>query len=361
VPATQLDQLELSPQRAHRGLSRLWREWCFVRAAFVHFRFRLLLMVAVLIGGGLLFMALEPEKNHSLPEATYYTWSLVFGEPPEAFPHSWMLQVLFFAVPVFGLTVIIEGMVDLALMVRDRRRCERSWCTVMASSLSDHIVLVGLGRLGYRTYHMLRRLGQAVVVIERDDQNQFLEDVRRDGTPLFIGDARRESLLEEANVPKARSVILATDDDLANLEIALDARKLSPGIRVVIRMFDQNMADKIRDGFNIHIAMSQSQLSAPAFATAAMEDSILNSMVVGTQLVVTQRWHVRPDGPLCKKTVGDVLTDLSFGVLERRPKETPGSLFPPPHTRLEPGDELIVQGPFDRLAELREKAEGLTG
>ena len=232
---------------------------------------------------------------------------------------------------------------------------------MMASSYSDHVVLVGFGRLGFRTFSLLRELGQNVVVIERDKENQYIEDVRRDGSPLLIGDARREALLEEAGVKKARAIILATSDDLGNLEMALDARRIAPKIRVVLRMFDQNMADKIAGGFNIHIAMSQATMSAPAFATAAVEPSIVTSFVVDNELIVIQRWYVKKGGPLCNKTVSDVMVDYGFGVAERRPVGAKPKLFPPPDTRLLEGDEILVQGK-DQAFEWLEKAyEGREG
>ncbi|PJF24743.1 MAG: hypothetical protein CUN53_16300, partial [Phototrophicales bacterium] len=56
----------------------------------------------------------------------------------------------------------------------------------------------GFGKLGYRIFLVLRKLGEPVVVIERDAHNQFLEEVRRDGSPLLVGDARREALLAAA-------------------------------------------------------------------------------------------------------------------------------------------------------------------
>ena len=354
MPTTYLKSLSFRQSAYRRMRSRLWREWCFLRTVVRRIWVRVLIIVVVLLVGGVLFRRFEPQENHSLVQATYYTWSLVFGEPPESFPESGVLQILFFVMPVIGLTVIIEGIVDFALLLRDRRRCEKSWCTMMSTSMSNHIVLVGLGRLGFRTFHLLRRLGEEVVVIERTADNQFVDDVRRDGSPLFIGDARREAILDDANVAKAKSIILATNDDLANLEIALDARRIAPEIRVVLRMFDQNMADKIGDGFNIHIAMSQAALSAPAFATSAIEAAIVNSMVVGDQLVIMQRWQVRADGPLCGKTVGDILVEHGFGVVERRSRQDAGRLFPTPETRLLDGDEILVQGPFDKLAKLKE-------
>lgn len=311
-------------------------------------------MAAILLGGGFAFIHLEPEKNHTLPRATYYAWSLVFGEAPEEFPESPWLQAVFFLMPVLGLTVIIEGIVDLAVLVGDRRRFERNWCATMASSLTNHIILVGLGKLGYRTYRLLHQLGEPVVVIERNTECQFIDTVRRNGTPLLIGDARRAALLQDANIRDAKSILLAADDDLANLEIALDARKLVPDIRVVLRMFDQNMADKIREGFNIHVAMSQSAISAPAFAVAAIESSIVGSFVIGDQLIVMQRWEVSEVGPFAGLTVGQIMADHHINVTQHMPAGgLPIRLFPPPDTLINPDDRLLIQAPYETIQALK--------
>lgn len=315
---------------------------------------RLALIAAILVLGGLAFQTLEPEKNLSLPKASYFTFSLIFGEPPEEFPDSIPLQVMFFLIPVLGLTVIIEGIVDLAVLVGDRRRFERSWCATMAASYTNHIIIVGLGKLGYRTYRLLHQLGEPVVVIERDDKCQFIDTVRRNGSPLLIGDARREALLQDANLKNARSIILAADDDLANLEIALDARKLVPDIRVVMRMFDQNMADKIREGFNIHVAMSQSAISAPAFAVAAIESSIVGSFVIGDQLIVMQRWEVTENGPFAGKSVGQIMSDHHINVTQHMPAGgAPIRLFPTPDTVINVEDRLLIQAPYEKIAALK--------
>ena len=227
---------------------------------------------------------------------------------------------------------------------------------MLASSYSNHIVLVGFGKLGYRVFNVLRKLGEAVVVIERDANNQFLEEVRRDGSPLLIGDARREALLAEANISKARSIILATNDDLANVEIALDAQQLNSKIRIVLRMFDQNMADKISNGFNIQMAASAAALSAPTFATSAISPSVVGSFVVGKQLVVMQRWLVRRNGPFAGKTIAQVMSEFGIGVAEHTRPDTAPSIFPAAETILEPGDGLVVQGPLRTLTDLWAKS-----
>lgn len=357
---TEIDGLKLHRPRTAPWLERLWREWCFMKVVWAAFRLRLAIMVLVLLGGAVLFRGLEPEKQHTFSRGLYYTWSLVFGEPPEEFPDNPVLQLLFFLLPVVGLLVILEGIVEFALILRDRQRNEHIWCTVMASALQDHVILIGLGKLGYRSYRWLRTLNAPCVVIESNPQNQFLEEVRRDGVPLLIGDARRDQTLVDANVGAAKSIILATDNDLVNLEAALDARKLNPTIRVVLRLFDQNMADKIRDGFNIKIAMSQSAISAPTFVMAAVEESIVSSMVVGDELVVMQRWYVQAEGPLGSKTIAEVMSEYGVNVVERQPWGGGSVLFPPPDTMLQGGDELLVQGKFETLSALREETKALT-
>lgn len=314
---------------------------------------RLMLMVVILFVGGQLFQTLESDKNIDAIEGMFYTWSLIFGEPPESFPKSGILRVLFFLVPLIGIMFIIEGIVELALLVRDRRRCERDWCKTMARSMSNHVVLIGCGKLGFRVFKLLRRLGEQVVVIEKDERARFLEEIRRDGSPLLIGDARDESMLHDATLAKAKSIVLASNDDLGNLEIALDARRIKPDIRVILRMFDQNMADKIREGFNIHIAMSQSATSAPRFAMAAIDPSIVNSFVVGDQLIVMYQWEVHRGGPLEGKTVGQIMNEMACGVTRISSDAESGRMFPPPDVSLKAGDDLLVQGPFETLSKLK--------
>ena len=45
-----------------------------------------------------------------------------------------------------------------------------------------------------------------VRIVEMDEENRFLADVRADGSPLVIGDARREALLDEVNIAEARAI-----------------------------------------------------------------------------------------------------------------------------------------------------------
>lgn len=355
MPGLNAERLKLDEPKGLRLRRRAFREWCFVKALLRRFRLGALILLLVLLGSTAAFLTLLPQDHGSFGEAAWDTWRLLLGDLSDDLLPSPLLNVLMFALPIIGLAALAQGLVEFILMLRDRRLNERGWSETMAHSSKNHVILVGLGRLGYRSWLLLDRLGENVVVIERDATNRFLEEVRSKGGPLLVGDGRADELLVTANIAQARSIILATNDDLANLEMALDARRMNPRIRVILRLFDQNMANKVREGFDIHIAMSQSALSAPAFAMAAHDPSIVNSFVIDDRLVVMQRWEVRAGGPLDGKPVGHVRSVLKFGVVQATRASGEAQMFPEDGMTLRGGDKLLVQGPFEALQSLRER------
>jgi Trk K+ transport system NAD-binding subunit len=331
---------------------RLFREWCLVRALTRRLRSRILLLASILLLGGVCFYVV-PEGGHGrLLDAIYTAFGLVFGDHPAELPKHWLLIAMHFVLPVVGLGVVLEGIVEIAAVFRDRQNNERAWSIVMTESLSDHVILVGMGRVGYRTYVTLKRLSIPVVVIDQDEKAEFLSDARRDGTPILCGDARREALLSEAGIDRARAVILATNQDLVNLEVALDARQKRPDIRVVMRMFDQNMADKVHAGFDIRAVLSTAALAAPTFATAALVGNVIATTVLDDQLLVTVRIRLDSHDRWCGRSIAAVTANRRLCVLGVRRNAGEMELFPTPEAVIGSGDELIVQGLYDELVTL---------
>jgi voltage-gated potassium channel len=336
--------------RAIGGLRwRLFREWALLRALYRRLFVRVILLISVIALGGAAFYGFDDHSQYSYLDAVYAAFGLIFGDHPAQLPTSWALRILHFLLPIVGLGVVLEGIVEITAVVRDRRNNERAFSIVMAEMLKDHVILVGLGRVGYRIYRTLHRLGLPVVIIEADEKNEFITEARRDGSPLFIGDARRESLLVDAGLERARAVVIATNDDLVNLEIALDARQKRPNVRVVMRMFDQNMADKVHAGFGIRAVLSTAGLAATTFAAAAIVENVLSTSVLSNQLLVTLKTPITETDAWCGRNISEVTTKHRLVVLGLTRNHQPMELFPPPDTTLCDGDELVVQGLYDEL------------
>lgn len=234
-----------------------------------------------------------PPHHHSWLGVAYDTMQMVFFQSPIPFVDDWRLVPVFFGLPILGLVVIAEGVGHLGHLLVQNNLYTKEWQRMLAKTYDDHVIICGLGNVGFRVVEHLSRFGEDIVCVELNEDCPFLEDLRKYEVPVVFGDARRAQTLINANIQTAKALIVVTDNDLANLECALNARELRPGIRVVVRMFDQSLAQKIETAFGIQCAFSTSALSAPIFAQSALSKDILASFEFGSKLVNAYQYVVR--------------------------------------------------------------------
>jgi hypothetical protein len=125
----------------------------------------------------------------------------------------------------------------------------------------DHIILCGLGRLGYFIAEELEQKGEKVLIIEMDENSPNAAYFRSRGMNVYIGNARTPRVLQDAGVTYARALISVVNNDYANIEIGLNARSFQPGIRLILRIFDESMAKTIKEKLNIHLTLSVSAIA----------------------------------------------------------------------------------------------------
>jgi Trk K+ transport system NAD-binding subunit len=147
--------------------------------------------------------------------------------------------------------------------------------------MQGHVIVCGFGYLGQSVVELLLDLEESVVVITKEIRR--VASLRLDTADVRIiqADARDRAALEEAGVRTARAIIAAADDDLANIEIALDVAQLAPGTPVVVRLFDQNLARKLESSFDVRRALAMSALAAPVFASSALGGPLLATLRLG--------------------------------------------------------------------------------
>lgn len=143
-------------------------------------------------------------------------------------------------------------------------------------NLRGHTILCGLGRVGYQVMRELLQRGETVLVIESNPDDRFLELARSLGARTFVGDASLPKVLLDAGVLRACGLLSLIDDDLKNLEIGLNARAQCPDLRVILRVFDSEIADQMRDRLDIHFALSTSAIAAREFVALLESPSAQN-------------------------------------------------------------------------------------
>lgn len=320
---------------------------------------RLLVLSALLIAGGLtLQWRGDPAVVAHLDfvAACYQVYTQLFFEHVSDLPADWVLRTMYFTVPIAGVFVLAEGVLKVGTSLLDFNNHRQAWVKIMADIYRDHIVLIGLGHVGFRVLGELLGRGRQVIVVEAQDSGQFIEEARARGVPLVIGDARRESLLRDLGIEHARCVIACTDNDLVNLEVALDVRALNPNIRLVMRFFDQNMAQKLGKAFAVDSTFSTSALAAPLFAAAALDDQVLGAYRLGDAVMASVQVDLPASSGLLGKTVQDAEQALAAAVVGLRRAGHAASHKFARSDLLGPGDALICHVNVEDIAQLKARA-----
>ncbi len=331
-----------------------WRDaWILSRES----RASLVLFLVVLIGGALLFHLFyvypDTHERLGLGQAFYATFALIFFEIVLPFPQPWYLQVLFYAIPVLGLAAIAEGLFRFGSALVNKQERGQKWQVAMASTYRGHIIVCGLGKLGYRVILELRKFDREVVGIELNPNGRFVERIQGLNVPVILADARREENLIKAGVESADAIIPCTDDELTNLDIALDAREMNPQIKVVMRLFDPDLARRVEKGFGIHTAFSTSALAAPLFATSAMRIKTRYAFYVGENLLNLSQVTIETGSLLVGWTIGKLAREADVSVVCYEGCQGTDT-HPEPELQLRAGDQLMVIGTVQELRHLDE-------
>jgi len=283
--------------------SGTWRGWSFagLAAAFKRLDRIMVGAIALLLSlVALAVLALHYSEQFGYFNAAYVVFAMLTsgGFEDIAFrDYHTLSKALIMLLMVSGVTLVaflFAGVSDVLIKKRFDLMMGRK-----RQKAKGHVILCGAGDVGFRILEDLLVLGEKVVVIEKNSDGKYVHTISQRNVPMMIADATLEESLVNANISQAKSIICATDDDMRNLEIGLNARSFNPDIRVVLRIFDKEFAEKIEKRFNIHTALSSSSIAAPAFSSAATDMDIINTVTVSNALLVLKERIVRKDEAGC--------------------------------------------------------------
>lgn len=314
-----------------------------LRAAIRKIRWAVLTLAVVLIGGTLLFWLNGTYENPLL--SLIYVLNLVTLQAgPGDFPRPFGWQLASAVLLFGGLFSLAGGAASLLQLINDPKEQQLA----LASTFRDHIIVCGMGRVGFRVINELLSFGESVVGINQSEREEWLQPLQRAGVPVILGDARRKQTLIDAGIERAAAIVVCTSDDLTNLDIALDARELRPSVKVVLRMFDQKLAENVSKGFGIQTAFSVSALAAPAFAAAATRAKVNYSFKLDGQLYNVTTITFQDTSRFIGKTVAQLEQESRCTVIGQSVGQG-AQVKPPPAEIIAAGCKYYVVGDLDTL------------
>ncbi|MET8699450.1 NAD-binding protein [Kitasatospora sp. NPDC004723] len=160
------------------------------------------------------------------------------------------------------------------------------WGTPPVEPISQHYIVCGGNALAHRlALELVEHYEVPVVVLVPDRARDHAPRIEQlEGVAAVVEySSVTEEALRAVRVETARGIAFVDGDDQGNIHAALSAQGHNPGIRIVLRMFNQRLGANIQRLLRNGTALSGSATAAPAFADAAL--SRPNSVQVGDRFL----------------------------------------------------------------------------
>lgn len=189
---------------------------------------------------------------HAFYFISFMSTTIGFGEIPYEFTDAQRLWVII--TMYAGVISWLYAIGTILALIQDKTfqhaLSEKKLSRKIKGMTEPFYLICGYGETGSTLVRGLTDKHQRVVIIENDEnrRNMIRIDNLRDFVPSLHGDAQKPLHLQEAGLehPLCRGVVALTDDNDANLKIAVTSKLLHPNIKVICRSdspdIEKNMA-----------------------------------------------------------------------------------------------------------------------
>jgi voltage-gated potassium channel len=289
-----------------------------------------------------------------------------FGEVKPLSPAGRLFTIGLIVTGVGSAIYLFSVIGELVVEGRLREFLGKSAMNRKIHGLQGHVIICGFGRFGRAVVEELNRTAAPavveelnrtavpVVVIEADAARQAELEVA--GVMHVVGSALEDSVLDDAGIGSARTIIVATGSDVDNVYITLSAREKNPKILIYAR------GDSDAGLRRLRLAGADQVVAAYQWAGMRIAASIIRPSVVDfLQLSVPGREsevdleeiRISRESPAAGKTIAAVEREnprLRIVALKRNDKEL--EMIPGADTQIEANDLLVVIGESDSLKRL---------
>lgn len=246
--------------------------------------------------------------------------------------------------------------------------------------LSGHVVICGFGRIGQNLAAFLRQ--EDIPYVGLDLDATLIREAWEAGERVFFGDSTHREVLEAAGISRARAVVVTFDDAQTSTRIIHACRALEPRLPVVVRTHDDSHMEELELA-GASVVVPESVEASMMLATHLLQSLGVPSEEVLRLVEAARHDHYRrlrgvfhgdeppsveqPDRyqlhtvviPAESPAVGRTLEDLGVGggpvtVFALRRGDIRGE-EPSPGMTLRAGDAVVLQGPFDDLAQAEQR------
>lgn len=216
----------------------------------------ILLLLATIITGVIGFMLINDYTFWESFYMTIVTLSTVgYGEVKPLNQNGQifasLLIVFNLGIFAYGITIISSFLVEgqLQELLKDYKVYKQ------IKQLENHTIVCGFGRHGRQVCEELTKNDIPFVIIE--SKEEYEEEAKELGYYILAGDATDDEVLIEANIDKAKAIVVTFNESAFNVYTVLTARELNPKLRIITRASDHKAEKKLLRAGADHAVLSE--------------------------------------------------------------------------------------------------------
>jgi CPA2 family monovalent cation:H+ antiporter-2 len=149
---------------------------------------------------------------------------------------------------------------------------------IRPTSLKDHVVLIGHGRVGSFISSVLNQRNVPLFVIEDDEDG--VAELKQLGIAALAGNAADPDVIQAANLPGARCLLVAIPDAFEGGQVVQQARAINPKLPIIARAHSEEEIDYLKRHGATLVVMGEHEI-AKAMLDNVAEAAALVEQAVG--------------------------------------------------------------------------------
>ncbi|EKE02897.1 MAG: TrkA family potassium uptake protein [uncultured bacterium] len=253
---------------------------------------------------------------------------------------------------------IVAEFAEYILFVNFGKVLSKKKMETRLKKMKNHYIVCGYGRTGSEITKQLKNNKLEFIVIDKDPD--FESTAQSLNIPYVAGDATEDSILEKAEIEKAKGLFCALSDDVDNLYLTVSAKSLNPKLSIVSRCIKASNEHKFKKAGATTIILPY-EISARRMVSSVVKPQVVDFLDVvmhtkGQELELKlEQFRIEEGSPLEEQTIlSSELRQKSGVIVVAIRRDGEFITNPTPDTMIKAGDYLITLGTSSQLSKFEE-------
>jgi CPA2 family monovalent cation:H+ antiporter-2 len=154
---------------------------------------------------------------------------------------------------------------------------------IRPTTLKDHVVLVGHGRVGSFITSALEGTKTPLFVIE--DNDDAVAELKQRGLEALAGNAANPALLPAANLTEARCLLVAIPDAFEGGQVVQQARAINPDLPIIARAHSEEEIEHLKRHGATLVVMGEHEIAKAMLDKVARVDTLAEELAAPSATV----------------------------------------------------------------------------